>query len=77
MCHHEDSLGGDNRAFTDAGYFLTSILFVSFLGFPFVFYHAKAIHIGNMFMSLAGGLIVAGSAVAYYHLFKDDEDDLL
>lgn len=78
MCHHEDTLGDSNRAFTDAGFFITSVLFASFLGFPLVFYHAKSIHIANMFMSLAGGVVVALSAVAYYHLLKDeDEDDII
>lgn len=33
------------------------------------------IHIANMFLSLAGGAVVALSSIAYYHLLKDKDED--
>eukprot|EP01107_Rhizomastix_libera_P014434 TRINITY_DN4622_c0_g1_i1.p1 TRINITY_DN4622_c0_g1~~TRINITY_DN4622_c0_g1_i1.p1 ORF type:complete len:134 (-),score=29.53 TRINITY_DN4622_c0_g1_i1:37-438(-) len=75
MCNRPDPFGDGNRGWKNSGFFLTAILIVSGIGFPLILLHAKVIDVGNMIMSLAGGVVIYGTVILYAHFFSVKEEE--
>lgn len=67
-------IADSSSGFQDAGRFLTSIFIVTGFGLPLVLAHAGTIGIPAMILSIAGGLLVYGTIIAYSRLFASDGD---
>lgn len=75
MCNRGDMWGDGNRAWKNAGFFLTSFLVLSCFGIPAVLLHSGTINTAAFFMSLAGGIILAGAVLVYIHVFYGKKED--
>lgn len=58
----------DNRAFQDAGNFMTAIFVVSGLAIPALLAHIKVIEIGALLMSISGGIVVYGTILVRFSI---------
>ncbi|KAI9483226.1 MAG: vacuolar protein sorting 55 [Benjaminiella poitrasii] len=75
-CAGEDDVmsGYYNSGIIDAGHFITGIFIVTGFCLPFVLAHAEVITVPAMIMSIAGGLLVYGTIIAYTHFFAHQDD---
>ncbi|KAI8376361.1 vacuolar protein sorting 55 [Radiomyces spectabilis] len=75
-CAGEDDIMSDyNSGIIDAGHFITGMFIITGFCLPFVLAHADVITVPAMVMSIAGGLLVYGTIIAYTHFFAHREDD--
>ncbi|KAG2234504.1 hypothetical protein INT48_004883 [Thamnidium elegans] len=75
-CAGEDDLMSDyNGGALDAGHFITGMFIVTGFCLPFVLAHAEVITVPAMIMSIAGGVLVYGTIIAYTHFFAHQGDE--
>jgi hypothetical protein len=63
------------RAFFDAGYFLTGLLITSGFALPAVLAHLEIMSTSALVMALAGGLIVYSVLLLYIHYFHGKQEE--
>jgi len=73
-CGDPMDMSGSNRSFKDLGYFLTGVFVVSGFALPAVLTHIQIIAWQALILSLAGGLIVYGTILAYLHKYYNTTD---
>ncbi|KAI8992134.1 vacuolar protein sorting 55 [Mycotypha africana] len=71
------SMGNDNQGIVDAGQFITGIFIVTGFCLPSVLAHNEIITYPAMGMSIAGGLLVYGTIIAYTHFFSQQSEDTI
>jgi len=70
-----DPLDASGRNFKSMGFFLTGFLLVTGFAIPSLIVHADSDpKYGALVLSLAGGLIIYGSLIAYIHFFHRKGD---
>ncbi|KAG1110982.1 hypothetical protein G6F42_015166 [Rhizopus arrhizus] len=75
-CSGEDDIMSDyNSGVIDAGHFITGMFIVTGFCLPFVLAHAEVITVPAMIMSIAGGVLVYGTIIAYTHFFAHQGDE--
>jgi len=62
------------KAFINAGHFMTGFFVVSGFALPALFAHLEMMTTQALFMGLAGGLIVYSTILVYLHRFHGKQD---
>ncbi|KAF3931389.1 hypothetical protein ABW19_dt0200782 [Dactylella cylindrospora] len=66
--------GSTASGIIDFGRFLTGFLVLMGIALPAVLAHAGIIQIGAMIMSIAGGLLIYGTIIAFTMFFQEESD---